>query len=167
MFVKLFSIALHQCQNSFSLTMCVDRKQYRKWISTHTNGGPPSPCVRTLDTVTHPPSTWEDNLGACICTFLFFSSKSPKNQHHAKFCKALSQSKIEGLALFPIPPHILCNHLPHILCNHLPHILCNHTRKSKDSSICQALSQSQTILGLHRWKTTSISQKWKTTSIFF
>ena len=39
------------------------------------------------------------------------------------------------------------------------------TRKSKDSSISQALSQSQTILGLHRSKTTSIFKKWKTTSI--
>ena len=50
------------------------------------------------------------------------------------------------------------------------------TRKSKDISLCQALSQSKTNLGLNRWKTTYIFskngrgpqffQKWKTTSIF-
>jgi hypothetical protein len=51
-------------------------------------------------------------------------------------CKALSQSKIEGLALVPIPS-----------TTHPP-----TRRKSKDSSIFQALSQ--TILCLHKWKTT-------------
>ena len=40
------------------------------------------------------------------------------------------------------------------------------TQKSKDSSLSQALRQSQTILGLLRWKTTSIFLKWKTTSFF-
>ena len=59
------------------------------------------------------------------------------------FCKALSQSKIEGLALVPIPP------TTHPTAH-----------KSKDISRCQTLiSQSQTILGLLRWKTTSIFSK--------
>ena len=68
------------------------------------------------------------------------------------YCKALSQSKIEGLALVPIPP-----------TTHPP----TTRRKSKDISLCKALSQSQIILGLLRWKTTLIFQKWKMSSIFF
>jgi hypothetical protein len=56
------------------------------------------------------------------------------------FCKALSQSQIEGIAFVSIPP---------TTC-HPP-----ATQKSKDSILCQALSQSQTILGFLRWKATS------------
>ena len=49
---------------------------------------------------------------------------------------ALSQSKIEGLALVPIP------------ATPRPVTQPPTRRKSKDSSLCQALTKSQTILGL-------------------
>jgi hypothetical protein len=65
--------------------------------------------------------------------------------------KALRQAKLKGLLKFrflQLPP------------TQPP------TRKSKDSSICQALNQSQTILGLLKWKTTSIFSKMEDDLIF-